>query len=198
MKTTNTLVKRVALIAVLLLGGSAWASAQTNQGQLGEPEGGPASQQDNVTAGASTNSQSSQLMKINKGSSLIGATVKNQQGEELGKISDLVIDFNSDRIAYAVLNSETGLFSSSKLHAVPLRAFQPDATGTSLILNADKAKLDSSESFDKNNWPAVTTATWGAEPFWKDAPGSSGAPEGRDMGQQNTKEQQDKENSIPR
>jgi sporulation protein YlmC with PRC-barrel domain len=187
MKTTKTLAKRAALIAVLILGSSAWVSAQTKQGQLAEPEGGPGSPQDNQTGVVSTNSQSSQLMKINKGSSLIGATVKNQQGEELGKISDLVIDFNSDRVAYVVLNSETGLFSAAKLHAVPLNAFQPDSEGACLILNADKAKLDHSEGFDKNNWPAATTATWGAEPFWKDAQGSSSAQEGRDVDQQKIK-----------
>lgn len=211
MKTTNILAKRAALIAVLLLGGNAWLSAQTNQSLFGRPESGQIRQSEirtgNIstnsqssqinTANISTNSQSSQVMKINKGSAIIGATVKNQQGESLGKIHDLVIDFNSGQVAYIVLDSETGMFSASKLHAVPLRAFQPDAAGTSLTLNADKAKLDLSESFAKDNWPAVGTTAWGAEPFWKDAQSPSSSREGRDLYQQNNKAQQNLENTRP-
>ena len=190
MKTTNTLAKRAALIAVLLLGSRAWVSAQTNQGQFGQPESGLVRQQEVKTADTNTSRSFTQVMKINKGSSFIGATVKNQQGEALGKIRDLVIDFNSGQIAYVVLDSETGLFSAAKLHAVPLRAFQPDAAGTSLILNADKDKLARSEAFTKDNWPAAGTAAWGAEPFWKDTQGNSGSLEGHDLDQQNNQERQ--------
>jgi sporulation protein YlmC with PRC-barrel domain len=171
MKTTNTLARRAALMTVLILGSSAWLSAQdTNEDRIEVLGARLDRQQEKTTAGLSTNSQSAQVMKINKGSSLIGSTVKNQKGEELGKIRDLVIDFNSGRVAYIVLDSATGLLGPQKLHAVPLRAFQPDPAGTSLVLNADKGKLERSEGFAKDNWPAVTTATWGAEPFWKLAP----------------------------
>lgn len=187
MKTINTLAKRTALIAALILGSSTWLSAQTRDGE-------PVRLQEKETAYLSTNSQSSPVMKINKSSSLIGTTVNNQQGEKLGKVHDLVIDFNSDRVAYIVLDSETGLFSPAKLHAVPLRAFQPDSEGTSLVLNADKAKLDSSAGFDKDNWPAVGTAAWGAEPFWKDSQETPNSQEKRDEYQQKLKERLIQEN----
>ena len=184
--------RQAALITALILGSGGWVSAQTNQGRAnpgqynpdqstgqynqgqyneGQP-GHPGIQMDRqpaaINADRSINNQALPLTKINKGSSLIGATVKNQQGENLGKVRDLVIDFDSDRVAYLVLGADSGAFSSEKMHAVPLRAFQPDATGTSLILNADKAKLEASAGFDKDNWPATATGVWGAEPFWKD------------------------------
>lgn len=133
--------------------------------------------------------QSSQPQQINKGSSLIGTTVKNQQGENLGKITDLVIDFDSERVSYVVLDSGAGILNARKLHAVPLRAFQPDAAGTSLILNTDKAKLDSSQGFANNNWPSTATGTWGAEPSSQD---------GRDLNQQKIKEQQDQDYKVYR
>lgn len=197
MKTTNKLAKRLALLTVLVLGSSVWVSAQPNPEQIGQPEGGLGRRQGSITTDGSTNRQSLQAMKINKGSSLIGAMVKNPQGEKLGKIHDLVIDFNSDRVAYVVLASEVGLLSAGKLHAVPLRAFQPDAEGKALILNADKAKLDRSDGFAKDNWPAVTTATWGAEPFWQDAQGDSNSQEGRDLEQLKLKELDDAGNKSP-
>ena len=143
-------------MAVLILGSGVWVRAQDNPGptlgqtpgqtpgQIGGNENGVGRAQDTKTPDTTstyTNTQSMQTRKVNKGSILIGTTVNNQQGEELGKIRDLVIDFGSDRVAYVVLASKTGLFNAQKLHAVPLRAFQPDADGTSLILNADKDKF---------------------------------------------------------
>lgn len=198
MKTNNTSVKRGALIAVLILSTGAWLSAQDNPGQtpgqtpqtpgqtpgqIGGNENAVGHPQDTKTTDTTstyTNTQALQTKKVNKGSVLIGTTVKNQQGEELGKIRDLVIDFSSDRVAYVVLASKTGLFNGQKLHAVPLRAFQPDADGTSLILNTEKDKFERSTGFDKDNWPAMGNAAWGAEPLWKDYQGINTIQTGRE------------------
>lgn len=186
-KQSKSLAQQAALITALVLGSCAWVSAQTNQGQYnpgqstgqynpgqynqgqtGDPGIGMDRQPTASNADRSTNSQSLHVTKINKGSSLIGATVKNQQGETLGEVNDLVIDFSSGRVAYLVLETDAGILSAEKVHAIPLRAFQPDATGTSLILNADKAKLEASAGFDKDNWPSASSGVWGAEPSWKD------------------------------
>ena len=43
---------------------------------------------------------SHEVQKVNKCSELIGMEVKNPQGEKLGKIYDVVLDFSKDRIAY--------------------------------------------------------------------------------------------------
>jgi len=155
----------IALAATLIMGSGAWLYAQSGQYQTEQT--GRSS--DTKRTDQSSANQSGQPAKINKGSTLIGSTVKNEQGEDLGKVRDIVLDFNTDRVAYVVLGSDSGLLSSEKLHAVPLRAFKPDTGGTFLVLNADKTKLESAAGFDKNNWPALGTATLGAEPFWKDA-----------------------------
>lgn len=169
--------------------GAHGTNSQYNQGRIGQTEGGLGRQQDGYDA---SDSQSLQVTKINKGSAIIGTTIKNQQGESLGKIRDLVIDLNTGQVAYLVLDSETGLFNAAKLHAVPLRAFQPDAEGTSLILNTDKAQLDSSEGFAKDNWPGAATATWGAEPSWKGTEGTFKSPEAYDADRQHTNDLKDK------
>jgi len=169
---TKTIEKQAALLAVLAFASSAWLNAQDNPPQVGRRA--------DVTIGTTNQTQ---VMKINKGSTFIGATVKNQQGEDLGKIHDVVIDFNSDKISYVVLGNRSGVLSPQKYHAVPLRAFQPDSQGTGLILNADKAKLEASAGFDKDNWPAVGTSTWGAEPFWRDNQGVNGVQPNRDLDQ---------------
>jgi sporulation protein YlmC with PRC-barrel domain len=193
MKKTYKLAKQAALAAVLTLASSALLNAQTNQAQFGQPESRPAYRPATITPDPAASSQAAQPVKINRASSLIGATVKNQQGLLLGKIHDIVIDLSSERVAYAVLDSGAGVLNPQKLHAVPLRAFQADADGKTLILNADRQKLVQSEGFDKNNWPGMTTAAWGAEPFWKDAQGTSSSPEATDAEKRSIKKQQDKQ-----
>lgn len=185
MKTPKTSTKRIALVAGLILGSSAWLNAQTSQYQSEQSDAGSERASEMKKA-----DQSGQPAKINKGSALIGTTVKNQQGENLGKIREIVIDFNSDRVAYVVLASDAGALSSEKLHAIPLRAFKPDPAGTTLVLNADKAKLENAPGFDKNNWPALGTTTLGAEPFWKE---TQETPRQRlDIDQSRSKEDQNK------
>lgn len=222
MKTTKTPAKRAALIAVLVLGSTTWLSAQqtnqwqngqpgsgldrqqnrygtnsqNNRGRIGQPPGGLGRQQDNYAVTVGTNVQSSQPLKINKGSSLIGTTVKNQQGETLGKVSDLVIDFKTERVSYVVLDNAPGVLSAQKLHAVPLRAFQPDTEGTSLILNADKAQLDRAAGFGTDNWPAVTAPAWGAQPFWKNAQGTNDSSEQRALDQRYNQEDRSKDSQT--
>jgi len=202
MKTKTQLPKQAAIVTAIILGSTAWLSAQTSSGTSGQttPGGtgryndqtrqpGAATTYDPSTSGqgrqpgaattttdSSYSSEGSQIMKINRGSNLIGATVKNQQGETLGKIKDIVVDFNTEKVAYAVLDAGTGLLSSQKLHAVPLRAFQPDADGKSLILNADKEKLSQAQGFERNNWPAMNSSAWGGEPFWRDNTGTTTTP----------------------
>lgn len=159
-------------------------NSQYIQGQTGQPGSGLDRQQNRTGT-----SQAAQPLSINKGSSLIGTTVKNQQGETLGKITDLVIDLKSERVSYLVLDSGAGISSTEKLHAVPLRAFTANSEGTALTLNADKAKLGSSEGFTKDNWPTVGTATWGAEPFWKDTQEADDSAQKRALEQQYIQDQ---------
>ena len=120
------------------------------------------------TSQATTSTGSMEVRKINKASELIGMDVKNQQGEKLGDIKDVVLDFSGERVGYVVLSADPGALQAEKLHAVPLKAFQPSADGDSLILNADKQKLASAQGFSKDSWPNPSNPSWGAQPFWQD------------------------------
>ncbi len=170
MKKNTPFLKRAALVAVLLAASSGWLVAQDTppaptQAQNQVP-GQPDAQNplDKRPGDTSYSTQSASLpMKINKASSLIGTTVKNQKGEDVGKIRDVVINFSSDRVAYCVLGVSSGLLKPEKLHAVPLRALQPSSDGMSLTLNVDKDKFERSEGFNKSNWPDMGNPAWGAE-----------------------------------
>jgi sporulation protein YlmC with PRC-barrel domain len=153
-------IKRVALFTALGLMVAGWVIAEDKDNQS---QGGSQTQY-----GSTSGQGSSETKKFNKCSELIGMDVQNPQGEKLGAIKDVVIDFTGDRVSYVVLSADAGALTTAKLHAVPLRAFQPSADGKNLTLNADKQKLASAQGFTDANWPSPSQPAWGAQPFWQE------------------------------
>jgi sporulation protein YlmC with PRC-barrel domain len=118
--------------------------------------------------------------KENKASGLIGMDVRNQNDEKLGTIKDLVVDLQSGKVSYAVIDGG-GLFKD-KLFAVPINAFTASADHKHLILRADKSKMEAAKGFDKDAWPSVSNPEWGAETFWELRPGTSALPSATPQG----------------
>jgi len=127
------------------------------------------------TVKTETTSTTAAPAKCNKASSLIGMDVKNQNGEQLGHIKDLVFDLKTELVSYAVMSTSPKalLAINEKLLAVPLKAFTTSSDEKYLILNADKAKVEAAAGFDKNNWPNIGSTSWGAEPFWRTTEGKA-------------------------
>jgi len=104
-----------------------------------------------------------------KASSIVGMKVTNQANETLGNIEDLVVDMKTGKISYAVLGVGGFLGIGEKYIAVPPSAFNIGTDEKTLVLQADKAKLQAAPSFPKTNWPDFQNPDWGAEGFWNDA-----------------------------
>jgi len=115
-----------------------------------------------TTTTTATTPDQSQL--VSKCSQLIGTPVENQQGQRLGKIADVVVSFDNQKVSYCVLSTRHGFFGRTRLLPVPLAAFQPSRDGTHLILNANRANLAKARSYDRNEWPSAMNSAWGAEP----------------------------------
>ncbi len=102
-----------------------------------------------------------------RASQLIGMSVDNERGENLGKIDELVVDMGRDRINYAAISFDTTLGMGGKLFAVPyanLRSAQEkNSDKFHIVLNADKQHLEKAPGFDKNHWPDVASNTWAAD-----------------------------------
>ncbi len=89
-----------------------------------------------------------------------GTSINNPKGESLGDIKDLMIDLNTGRVAYAVVEFG-GLFGiGSKLFAVPLKALRQDAANKCFVLDADKQSLEKASGFDKDHWPNFADRSW--------------------------------------
>jgi hypothetical protein len=107
--------------------------------------------------------------KANKASGIIGMDVRNQSDEHLGHIKELVIDWKTAQVSYAVMSTapKVLLGIDEKLLAVPLNALTVSSDQKHLILNADKSKVQAATGFKSDNWPSVNNPSWGAQPFWQ-------------------------------
>lgn len=93
-------------------------------------------------------------------STITGDSVKNQAGEDLGKIEDLMIDLSSGKVSYAVLSFGGFLNMGNKLFAVPLEAMKVNTKDKCFVLNEPKERLESAPGFDKANWPDFADTKW--------------------------------------
>ena len=98
-----------------------------------------------------TSEKSVAMYGVVPASKIIGETVVNRQGENVGKIHELVIDARKNRVAYAVLSFGGFLGMGNKLFAMPWEAFEFSATEHKLILNVEKEKLKTAPGFEKDD-----------------------------------------------
>jgi sporulation protein YlmC with PRC-barrel domain len=104
-------------------------------------------------AAASESSSAQAQSRDMRASNLLGKDVRNAQGENMGKIDDLVIDPVSRRAHYVVLSFGGVLGMGDKLFAFPVNAFEPSRDQDELVLNVEKERLKNAPGFDRSNWP---------------------------------------------
>lgn len=105
---------------------------------------------------------------------LIGDPVRNRAGEDLGKVEEIMLDCDSNRIAYAVLSFGGFLGMGEKLFAIPWPALEVDTVNHALILDRAKDRLENAPGFDKDNWLDMADYRWGKtvhehygqRPYW--------------------------------
>lgn len=117
--------------------------------------------------------RSSPIVKANR--EVVGRKVINTQGENLGKIEEVMLDSVPGRIAYAVLSFGGFLGLNDKLFAVPWNSLHYDPSQGAFVLRADKRFLENAPGFNKDNWPDMADTGWrstvytyySARPYWE-------------------------------
>lgn len=84
---------------------------------------------------------------------ILGDSVRNPSGEDLGELKELVIDLEHGQIVYAVLSFGGFLGMGDKLFAIPWQALTLVPEENFFILNIDKDILRNAPGFDKEHWP---------------------------------------------
>ncbi|MCW8400082.1 PRC-barrel domain-containing protein [Legionella sp. PATHC038] len=90
---------------------------------------------------------------IVKSGELTGSKVMNPAHESLGEIAEVVIDKQSGKVNYLVLDFGGFLGFGNKYFAVPWNLFLYDNKDDCFILNVEKQHLKDAPGFDKNHWP---------------------------------------------
>ena len=132
----------VVILAILFAGATdrAFAAGTESQGAMGQ-----------------TQSMSKDIVRADK---LIGKTAKDQQGNDLGEIKDLVVD-QSGRAAYLILSSSE---TAGKLVPVPYSQAGISMQQDEIILqNIDQAKLQNAPAFTEDEWQKLSRSDFEQE-----------------------------------
>lgn len=107
-------------------------------------------------------------------STLDGDKVMSSDGEDVGKIKEIMLDVYTGRIAYAVMSSGGFLGIGDKLLAIPWSALTLDTDRKCFLLSAASDTVRNAPGFDKDHWPAMADVAWanelhayyGSSPYW--------------------------------
>lgn len=101
--------------------------------------------------------------------------VLSTDGEQVGKVKEIMLDVQAGRIAYVVVSCGGFLGIGEKLLAMPWSALTLDTTRKCFLLSLSSERIRNAPGFDKDNWPSMADRTWatslhqyyGREPYWQ-------------------------------
>ncbi len=85
--------------------------------------------------------------------SIISDRIEDPQGEDLGKIDNLMVNIHNGEIEYAVVEFGSFLGIGGKLFAVPFNELRLNPEKDVFVIHRDKEYLKNSPGFDKTHWP---------------------------------------------
>jgi sporulation protein YlmC with PRC-barrel domain len=113
-----------------------------------------------------------------RGQFLFTYRVKSPQGEDIGKIEEIMIDMEVGRVAYAILSFGGFLGLGNKWVPVPWNALTLQSDEKILVLSIEKEKIEKAPNFDPSTLPDLANRQWGAvihtyygyPPYWEQRP----------------------------
>lgn len=105
---------------------------------------------------------------------LAKAKLHSPNGEEMGSISELVVDPTTGRVAYAVVELGGFLGLGQRNFPVPWSLVQATPNGDGFVLNVPKDRLTAAPQFTNSNRPDMSDRQWamalhtyyGVQPYW--------------------------------
>lgn len=106
-------------------------------------------------------------------SRLLGRTVKDTGGRELGRVEDLVIDTSERPVHYLVVSFGGWLELGDRHRLFPLSQLAPGAGPHSVVVEGTRERLAALRAIEPDDWPTFESQT-----FWDRAPaaGAHGEP----------------------
>ncbi|QGJ71096.1 Hypothetical protein PBC10988_27990 [Planctomycetales bacterium 10988] len=99
--------------------------------------------------------QAQRVKQVYRASELTSMPVRNLEGDELGSISDLMVNLKNNRVQYAALSVGGVLGLGDKMFAVPMKAMilKKEQDNEFFLLDATPELLEQMQGFDQNAWP---------------------------------------------
>ena len=100
--------------------------------------------------------------------------VLTMDGDDIGKVTNIMLDVRSGRIAYAVVSSGGFFGIGDKLLAVPWNVLTLDVERRCFVLPVPTERVREAPGFEKDCWPTMADPSWaaalhahyGAAPYW--------------------------------
>jgi hypothetical protein len=117
----------------------------------------------NSTSGGTGNVATDETGSLIAASKVNGTKVYNRQGENLGTISDVMINKRSGQVAYAVMSFGGFLGMGDSYHPLPWSVLTYDTSQGGYVVDIDKARLQGAPSYtssEASRWsdPSYTSA----------------------------------------
>ena len=112
-----------------------------------------------------------------KASDLIGKEVRNAQGDDLGKVQDLIVSLDTGSVPYAII-AHGGLAGIGRTKtAVTASSLQCSGDGKTVMLSATKEELKAASKSPPEGWTYANGADWtkGIDGFYGVVPAHSTA-----------------------
>ena len=100
-------------------------------------------------------------------SSLEGDKVVNDKGEHLGEIKEIMLDLESGKIDYFVIEFGGFLGLGVKYFAIPFRLLKLDAVNKRFIFNQSRESLKDAPGFDMDHWPDTNLHFDDVYSYWR-------------------------------
>jgi len=103
---------------------------------------------------------------------LKGHHIKNQAGDDIGMIDDLIIDLQTGYMTFAVANLTAYEGLKGRKVAIPIEAFMVGANSDAVTMSMEREKLESAPVYDsehlRGDYASVGTvyAYYGYSPYW--------------------------------
>ena len=138
----------VASVMFLGLAAAPMAGAQNTGSQSGASTARSASEGKQQSAQSGKSQPSS--MSYMRASRLMGKSIRNAQGQDLGQLDDMVVDITKNRIHYAIVERGGILGIGEKAIAVPISQFRIGAREGDLVLNMTEQQLKDSPGLERD------------------------------------------------
>ena len=108
---------------------------------------------DNATGVNHEGAQANTPVRRLTATSIIGDKVQNPEGDDLGKIDNVMINLKDGRVEYVVVEMGSFLGIGGKLFAIPFSELHVDPVKEVFILRRNREYLKKIPGFDKLHWP---------------------------------------------